>query len=467
MINPLTGIIGGTAALGLVTSCWGKIKVYAGRFYSLFIVKAQLDNELAEKAVCNVLWKEFKWSKLGTKIFLFRTSYVRPERSAMCVAFEKMPKERTVFRKGWRFITVTSDNNAGGKGGGDHTMEISFIRGMFKLDGFLQHCVDEFNRLTRETAQSSCCRFHVVKIHGSIGEDQRADNGAPTAEAVSDDDNRIQIYRPLRWNIEDLGQPNPPNPMNAMVLSPSGMDAFEEAKRWMKSGDWFKNHFVPWKRGWLLYGAAGTGKTSFVRAMAQHLDLPVVALDLPTMTNQDLDRGWDRAIDKSPCIVLMEDIDAVFDGRKNVAVEGKNSPGLSFDCLLNTIDGVENTDGVFLILTTNHPDKLDPALAVVGGDSLVASRPGRVDRMVEFGVLEAEGRLQMAERILGDLPPKYMEGIVECTEGMTGAQLQEYCARIAMKAFWEDGVEIKAEPCCHSLIRNTAQCDPSEKRPNY
>ena len=78
MINPLTGIIGGTAALGLVTSFWDKIKLYAGRFYSLFIVKAQLDNVLAEKAVCNVLWKEFKWSKLGTKIFLFRTSYVRP-----------------------------------------------------------------------------------------------------------------------------------------------------------------------------------------------------------------------------------------------------------------------------------------------------------------------------------------------------------------------------------------------------
>jgi len=436
MINPLTGVLGGTAIFGVITACWGNIKLYASKFYSLFVVRATFEYELAT-AIKVVLWRKFKFSRLGLKNFHAHSIYVRPARRTLLVGFEKLPEERTLFRRGWRFMSVTSNNNKNKDSTGE--MEISFIRGTFKLDDFIQYCIDEFNNAAVREKSDNDCRFYVRREHGSIGMDSgRDDGGAEEAVCI---DARLQDKRPLRWSIDDLGEPKPPNPMEAMVLSDEARDALLEAQRWSRSGTWFKNHFVPWKRGWLLHGPPGTGKTSFVRAMAQELDMPIISFDLATMTNRDFERAWDRSISRSPCIILLEDIDAVFERRKNIAVKDKNVSGLTFDCLLNTIDGVENADGIFLIVTTNHLEKLDPALAVVDEDGMT-SRPGRVDRIIEFRDLTRTGRIKMINRILGDLPNEYWEDVVDKTEDMTGAQVQEYCARRAMQAFWDDGIEL-------------------------
>ena len=436
MINPVTGIIGGTAAFGIVSACWSNIKLYAVKFYSLFVVRATIENQLST-AVSVVLWREFKFSRLGLKSYRASSVYVRPERRTLLVGFENLPKERTLFRKGCRFISVTSDNSKDSTYSGE--MEISFIRGTFKLDEFIQYCIDSFNDASVREKSEHDCRFYVRRMHGSIGTSDN-DGGGPDDEAICIDA-RLQDKRPLKWSIDELGQPKPPNPMEAMVLSDEAENALLEARRWSRSGTWFKNHFVPWKRGWLLHGPPGTGKTSFVRAMAQELDMPVMSFDLATMTNRDFERNWEKAINRTPCIILLEDNDAIFEGRENVAVKDKNVSGLTFDCLLNTIDGVGNTDGIFLIVTTNHIEKLDAALAIAENNGMT-SRPGRIDRIIEFTDLDCEGRGKMASRILGDLPAEYQDGVVDETENMTGAQVQEFCARRAMQAFWDDGVEM-------------------------
>ena len=95
----------------------------------------------------------------------------------------------------------------------------------------------------------------------------------------------------------------------------------------------------------------------------------------------------------APCIALLEDIDATFDGRKGM---GKH---LTFDCLLNCIDGAERIEGVFVILTTNDFSKVDAALG--GGGQ---TRPGRVDRVFELPLLNKEGQRQLAARILEEWP---------------------------------------------------------------
>jgi hypothetical protein len=104
-----------------------------------------------------------------------------------------------------------------------------------------------------------------------------------------------------------------------------------------------------------------------------------------------------------PCIALIEDIDNVFHGRENISrkhgmmsflMASKKKDGeadqpppspLTFDCLLNCLDGVDRCDGVFTIVTTNSIDKIDPALGQPrklpdGTVEFISSRPGRIDK---------------------------------------------------------------------------------------
>ena len=124
-----------------------------------------------------------------------------------------------------------------------------------------------------------------------------------------------------------------------------------------------------------------------------------------------------------PCVALFEDIDAVFEGREN-----KVGGHLTFDCLLNCIDGIERTDGVLLVITTNHLDRLDPALGVPSAQ--VSTRPGRIDRVLELHGLDDAGRLHLCKRILPEWPETWEETIRLGTDE-TGAQFQERCFQLA------------------------------------
>ncbi len=126
-------------------------------------------------------------------------------------------------------------------------------------------------------------------------------------------------------------------------------------------------------------------------------------------------------------MALMEDIDAVFDGRKNVAVG--HGPALTFDCLLNCLDGVQRADGLMVMITTNHLDRIDPA---IGQPGTIGSRPGRVDRVVSMGLLDDAGRRKLAERILDEWP-EWIDDICHSGQTDTPAQFQERCGRLALK----------------------------------
>src|SRR4029077_9087354 len=129
---------------------------------------------------------------------------------------------------------------------------------------------------------------------------------------------------------------------------------------------------------------------------------------------------------------LIEDIDNVFHGRENVARKNgimnlmlaakkdddKNERGssmmtpLTFDCLLNCLDGVERSDGVFTIITTNDISKVDAALGQPrklpdGTLEFISTRPGRIDKAVELTYMEVEDKKRMAKRILGEYPEEY------------------------------------------------------------
>ncbi len=99
------------------------------------------------------------------------------------------------------------------------------------------------------------------------------------------------------------------------------------------------------------------------RAIAEDLDLPVFVFDLASMYNNELQEAWSTMLSEVPCMALIEDIDAVFDGRRN-ASSGNDKQALTFDCLLNCLDGIQRADGLLVVISTNRIDKIDPALGI-------------------------------------------------------------------------------------------------------
>lgn len=139
----------------------------------------------------------------------------------------------------------------------------------------------------------------------------------------------------------------------------------------MASAASYQNKDVPYRRGYLLYGPPGTGKTSFVQVIAGQLKLDICYLNLSNGSIDDdaLTNLLSSAPERS--IILLEDIDAIFVQR--TSMQERKQP-LTFSGLLNALDGVRSQEGRILIMTTNHRERLDPALL----------RPGRADLHFEL-----------------------------------------------------------------------------------
>lgn len=159
-----------------------------------------------------------------------------------------------------------------------------------------------------------------------------------------------------------------------------------------------------------------THNTSLSRGIAEDLDLPIYCPDLATMSNEDFFNAWETAAENAPCMMLIEDIDRVFKGQTNTS----KSP-LTFDCLLNCIDGAKRPDGILLVITTNHSTVLDPAML----------RPGRIDRVVNFKPIGMDGRIKIATRILDDVVMAKEMAMKHSDE--SPAVFQELCVRIAIE----------------------------------
>ncbi|KAF9116294.1 hypothetical protein BGX27_003602 [Mortierella sp. AM989] len=139
------------------------------------------------------------------------------------------------------------------------------------------------------------------------------------------------------------------------------------------SAQWYHDRGVPYRRGYLLHGPPGTGKTSFIVALAGHLRMSVciVNLGISGLNDQQLDQLLNNAPRNS--ILLMEDVDAALVKRQaGKAQSGSNNVTLSG--ILNALDGITAQEGSVVFMTTNHIRKLAPALI----------RPGRCDRRMLF-----------------------------------------------------------------------------------
>jgi chaperone BCS1 len=137
----------------------------------------------------------------------------------------------------------------------------------------------------------------------------------------------------------------------------------------------YGEHGIPYHRSYLLHGPPGTGKTSTIFALAGKFRRNVCFIQMdPAVT----DEAFRTAMATVPAesVVVLEDIDALF----NVHREKSETSALSFSGFLNALDGLGAPEDVVFMMTTNHPDRLDPAVL----------RPGRVDVKCEFKTMSRE-----------------------------------------------------------------------------
>jgi chaperone BCS1 len=179
----------------------------------------------------------------------------------------------------------------------------------------------------------------------------------------------ILTARHENWNMASW---RPRRPLASIVLADGLLeDLLADMRAFLDAGSWYLTRGVPHRRGYLLHGPPGNGKTTLVAAVAGELGLSVAVLSLSNkVLTDDILRNQVNALPPG-AILLIEDIDCAF-AEKRAAGE---ATGVTMSGLLNALDGVSSREGRILFMTTNHPERLDPALV----------RPGRVDRSFHLG----------------------------------------------------------------------------------
>lgn len=204
-------------------------------------------------------------------------------------------------------------------------------------------------------------------------------------------------------------------PKTLKVIQDNVTNVFEDA-------EYFKKFNIPLKRGIILQGDPGTGKTQICKAVAKTATCSVVyALPQDFSPN----RGGVNAVcgiakDLAPCILIIEDIDWVAQDRH----EGNSGFVIQ---LMNQLDGLESFGDIITIGTTNHKSDIENA---------VKNRPGRFDRIISVGNPDLPCRVRMIEFFTrkNTLKDVDVEKISKVLEGLSGAHIKDLCTTASMFA---------------------------------
>ena len=224
-------------------------------------------------------------------------------------------------------------------------------------------------------------------------------------------------------------------------------------------------------KGALLVGPPGTGKTLLAKAVAGEANVPFFSIAGSEFVEMFVGRGaakvrdlFKQANEKAPCIVFIDEIDAIGKKRDTGGYGGNDEREQTLNQLLAEMDGFDSSKGVVLLAATNRPETLDPALL----------RPGRFDRRVPVELPDLQGRIAILKvhgrdvHIDGDVD---WGAIARATAGASGAELANIinegalrAVRQGRKTVTQADLEESVETVIAGAQRKNAVISPEEKK---
>jgi 26S proteasome regulatory subunit T1 len=196
----------------------------------------------------------------------------------------------------------------------------------------------------------------------------------------------------------------------------------------------FVNLGIDPPKGVLLFGPPGTGKTLSARAVANRTDACFIRVIGSELVQKYVGEGarmvrelFQMARSKKACIIFFDEVDAIGGARFDDGAGGDNEVQRTMLELINQLDGFDPRGNIKVLMATNRPDTLDPALL----------RPGRLDRKVEFGLPDQEGRtsiFQIHARAMSCERDIRFELLARLCPNSTGADIRSVCTEAGMFA---------------------------------
>ena len=187
-------------------------------------------------------------------------------------------------------------------------------------------------------------------------------------------------------------------------------------------------------KGILLVGPPGTGKTMLAKAVAGESNVPFFSISGSEFVEMFVGMGaskvrdlFKQAKEKAPCIVFIDEIDAIGQKRNSGSIGGNDEREQTLNQLLTEMDGFEGNTGVIILAATNRPDSLDPAL----------TRPGRFDRRVPVELPDLKGReeiLKVHAKKVKIAPGVDFNTVARMASGASGAELANIVNEAALRA---------------------------------
>ena len=187
-------------------------------------------------------------------------------------------------------------------------------------------------------------------------------------------------------------------------------------------------------KGILLVGPPGTGKTMLAKAVAGEANVPFFSMSGSEFVEMFVGMGaskvrdlFKQAKEKAPCIVFIDEIDAIGQKRNAGSIGGNDEREQTLNQLLTEMDGFEENTGVIILAATNRPESLDPAL----------TRPGRFDRRVPVELPDLQGReaiLKVHAKKIRVAPDVDFHTIARMAAGASGAELANIINEAALRA---------------------------------
>ena len=211
-------------------------------------------------------------------------------------------------------------------------------------------------------------------------------------------------------------------------------DSLQEVVEYLHDPTKYRDIGAKMPKGILLVGPPGTGKTMLAKAVAGESEVPFFSISGSEFVEMFVGMGaakvrdlFKQAKEKAPCIVFIDEIDAIGKKRGGATLGGNDEREQTLNQLLTEMDGFEDNAGVIILAATNRPESLDPAL----------TRPGRFDRQVPVTLPDLQGRvaiLKVHAAKIKTAPSIDYDKVARMASGASGAELANIVNEAALRA---------------------------------